>query len=455
MYFLYSLLLTIGFLILLPRFAVDALRSRKYVTGLRQRLGNLPKLPRPDRPLIWLHCVSVGETEAARPLVRRLRDRFPAYNLVISTTTVAGQQVARQAFAKEAAAVFYFPIDWTWVVRRVLLSLKPNALLIMETELWPNLLQQCHQRSIPVALINGRLSPKSFGRYRRIRPFMRRVLKNIQIAIMQSDQDAARIRDLGMPVDRIVVGGNLKFDSSATTESDAVVAQAIRERFSLNGNSRLIVAASTHWPEENIVIEAFKRTRKLDDGSRVRLLIAPRHPARFEEVAVSIAASGLQYARRSAQQTEADRDCDVVLLDSLGELRAALALADIAFIGGSISSHGGHNMLEPAAQGVCVITGPHTQNFAAITKALLAEGALVQLPEVARAEASARLTAVFDELLRDEFRRKQIGERALTVCQRNRGATENAIEIIASLLEPRDAIDKLVSLPAVHAAATK
>ena len=451
MYLLYSLLLTFGFIILLPRFVLDALRSRKYVTGLRQRLGNLPQLPKSDRPLIWLHCVSVGETEAARPLVRGLRERFPSCNLVISTTTVTGQQVARQAFTKDTAAIFYFPIDWTWVARRVLRALNPSALLIMETELWPNLLRQCHDRSIPVAVINGRISPKSFARYRRIRGFMRRVLSNIDLALMQSEQDAARIRELGMPGTRIVVGGNLKFDSSAANENDTAISRTIRERFSLNGNSRLIVAASTHWPEENIVIDAFKRSSKSDNGRRVRLLIAPRHPARFEEVAATIQASGLKYARRSAASTDADVNCEVVLLDSLGELRAALGLADIAFIGGSISSHGGHNMLEPAAQGVCVITGPHTQNFAAVTKALLAEDALVQLPEMELAEAPVRLAAMFDELLHDDLRREQIGARALTVCRRNRGATQNAIEIIAQLLNSPPTGEPL-SLPAGHAA---
>jgi len=182
-YFLYSLLLTVGFVVLLPKFAIDALRTRKYVTGLSQRLGKLPIIPH-DHPVIWIHCVSVGETEAARPLVRALLDRFPSHRLVISTTTVTGQKVARDAFGKDAAAVFYFPIDWAWTIRRVLRTIQPAAVLIMETELWPNLLRECRARSIPVALVNGRISQTSFRRYQLINSFIRRVLRNLSVALV-------------------------------------------------------------------------------------------------------------------------------------------------------------------------------------------------------------------------------------------------------------------------------
>jgi 3-deoxy-D-manno-octulosonic-acid transferase len=219
-YFLYSLLLTVGFVVLLPRFAIDALRTRKYVTGLRQRLGNLAQLPVSDQPLIWLHCVSVGETEAARPLVRALRERFPSYRLAVSTTTVTGQQVAQRVFQQEAAIVFYFPIDWTWTVRRVLRTLKPSAVLIMETELWPNLLRTCRRQSIPDALVNGRISATSFRRYKMIRPFVSRMLNHLSMAVMQSERDVTRIRELGMPGERTLSSGNLKFDG-ASSDGDA------------------------------------------------------------------------------------------------------------------------------------------------------------------------------------------------------------------------------------------
>jgi len=266
-YFLYSLLLTVGFVVMLPRFAIDALRSGKYVTGLGQRLGKLPKLPVSERPLIWLHCVSVGETEAARPLVQALREHFPSYRLAISTTTVTGQQVAQRAFASDAVTIFYFPIDWAWTVRRVLRTLQPSVVLIMETELWPHLLRGCRQRSIPTALVNGRISPKSLRRYRKIRTFMNRVLNDLTMAMMQSDQDVSRILELGMPAQRTVRSGNLKFDVANVGGSDETTSK-LRSRFGLNEKTSVIVAASTHAPEEQIVSTPSSCCRRITIGRR-------------------------------------------------------------------------------------------------------------------------------------------------------------------------------------------
>jgi len=454
MYLLYSTLLTIGFIILLPRLVIDSRRSRKYVTGLRERLGSIPNLAAANRPLIWLHCVSVGETEAARPLVSALRERFPSHLLVVSTTTVTGQAVARRAFAHDAAAVFYFPIDWAWVIRRVLNNLRPAIVLIMETELWPNLLRQCSRRSIPVAVINGRISDKSFRRYRLAASFIRRVLNHISIAAMQSDGDAARIRELGLDPARVFTGGNLKFDSVATA-NEPVAVSALRERFGLTAKHRLIVAASTHAPEEMIVVDAFQLLGRSEQNPPLRLLIAPRHPERFEEVAAVLQASGCTWSRRSAPPHENDSTCDVILLDSIGELRAVLPLADVAFIGGSIAPHGGHNVLEAAAQGVCVVTGAHTRNFDAITKTLLAESALAQLPAVSFTDAPAELATTLGGLLQDESRRQAMAERALLVCERNRGATERAVDSIARLLESSESISESVPFPAIHVSAAK
>jgi 3-deoxy-D-manno-octulosonic-acid transferase len=267
-YFFYSLLLTLGFIALLPRFAIDAMRSGKYVTGLRQRLGELPAINRSGKQVIWLHCVSVGETQAARSLVRALRARFPNHCLVVSTTTVTGQQVARKIFANDAALVFYFPIDLAWVVRRVLRTVQPAAVLIMETELWPRLLRECRARAIPVALLNGRISETSFRRYRMIRPFMRRTLEGLTIALMQSEKYAARIRELGLPGNRIALPGNLKFDSAETAIDERLTAE-LRGRFGFDGTRPLIVAASTHAPEERITIEALKQMNP-DQSSRAR-----------------------------------------------------------------------------------------------------------------------------------------------------------------------------------------
>jgi 3-deoxy-D-manno-octulosonic-acid transferase len=454
MYLLYSLLLTVGFLALLPWFAIDAFRTRKYITGLGQRLGKLPEIAHAERPLIWLHCVSVGETEAARPLVRALLDRFPSHRLVISTTTVTGQKIAKEAFGREAAAVFYFPIDWAWTVRRVLRTLQPAVVLIMETELWPHLLRECRRRAIPVALINGRISIKSFGRYKKIRPFIRGVLGHFSIALMQSEQDASRIVELGMPAERILMPGNLKFDSAESSIDESITAN-LRERFGFGQGALLIVAASTHDPEEQVVIDAFKQIKNSQPRYQTRLLIAPRHPERFGEVASLLQASGLTWSRRSEATQAADRLSEVVLLDTIGELRAIYPLADIAFVGGSIAEHGGHNVLEPAARGVCVVTGAHTHNFAAITRAMLREEAIVQLPKIPASEASVELGKTLHELLSNDSMRRDIGHRASVVCNRNRGATEQTLQTIASLLETRKPAGESIPFPELSVTTAK
>ncbi len=451
MYALYSLLLTLGFIILLPWFVLEALRSGKYVTGLRQRLGNLRAINTNGKPVIWLHCVSVGEAQAAQSLVREISNRFPKLALVISTTTATGQQVAGELFRDQAAAIFYFPIDWAWTIRRILSKLQPAAILVMETELWPRMFREARKRGIPVALLNGRISDKSFGRYRLVRPFIRRALNDLTLAAMQTKQDAARIEELGMPENRISIAGNLKFDSASTT-SDFDLGSEIRNRFAFHDDRPLIVAASTHDPEERVVIDAFRSVRQTHSGAR--LLIAPRHPERFAEVAALLSNSGFSSVRRSATPSADDVGADVVLLDSIGELRAVYPIADVAFVGGSIAPHGGHSLIEPGAHGVCTVTGPHTQNFAAVTQALLDEDALIQLSETN--EPAAELARVFTEMLSDEPRRRSIAARAKAVCDRNRGATKRTIDLISPLLAvtPAESGEGLPFSP-LHAATAK
>ncbi len=453
MYVVYSFLLTVGFLLLLPRFVIDAFRSGKYVTGLRERLGKIPNFNSSERPLIWLHCVSVGETEAARPLVRELRERMPSHQLVVSTTTVTGQQLARRAFAQEAAAIFYFPIDWSWTVRRVLTALNPSLVLMMETELWPNLFRECGRRAIPVALINGRISPTSYRRYQRIRAFMRRVLSHVTLALMQTEEDALRIAAIGLARGRTRVIGNMKFDSAPLSRADSDLASELRHRFAFDPVKPLIVAASTHHPEETVVLAAFKKITDRLPGAR--LLLAPRHPERFDEVAKLLDQSGLSWSRRTAAASPADADAAIVLLDSIGELRAAFQLADIAFMGGSLISHGGQNLLEPAAQGICVITGPHTHNFAAITQLLLAEDALIQIPHLPMAQSSDVLAEEITKLLADPLRQQLIGERASAVCNQNRGATQRTAELLVNLLLKPAATSAASPFPAPHLTAAK
>ena len=425
MYFAYSLLLSLGLLLLSPYFLFQALGHRKYITGLRERLGGLPKLD--QQPVVWLHCVSVGETQAARPLVERIRKELPQHALVVSTVTLTGQKLARDLFRTHAARVIYFPFDWMWVVRRALDAINPAVVVVMETELWPNFLRECKEREIPVALVNGRISRKSFARYLQIRFFLRRVLACLSVAVMQSEKDAERIRALGMREERVFSVGNLKFEAVGHTEQS----NDFKERFRLTRDVPLVLAASTHAPEEKIVIESFKRLRQKHGD--VRLMIAPRHPERFNEVAELIQTSGLSWARRTDAAKAGDASAAVILLDTIGELPSTYSLATVVFVGGSIVDRGGHNVLEPAAHGVAVITGAHTHNFHAIVALLDEAKAMVQLPPLEGEEAVVALSELVRRLLVDAEWRNELGSRAKEIVASNQGATEKTMQLIAPL----------------------
>jgi 3-deoxy-D-manno-octulosonic-acid transferase len=464
MYFLYSILLGIGVVALLPRFLLDAARHGKYAAGLGERAGALPEFDAGGLPVVWLHCVSVGEAQAARPLARALAEEYPQHALAVSTTTLTGQRVAREAFKGQAALVFYFPFDWAWSVRRALRAVNPSLVLVMETELWPRFFRECRRAGVPVALVNGRVSEKSFARYKLIRPFIRRVLADLSLAAAQSEADAARLVGLGLPPERVRVTGNVKFDiEEAAGEAPT---EELRRRFGVSKDRPLVVAASTHAPEERVVLEAFRLasfpnagaqappdssraagpTTRLTAASdsdahrRPRLLIAPRHPERFAEVAALIEASGLSWARRSDEPREGDAACDVILLDSIGELRAVYPLAEVVFVGGSIAPVGGHNVLEPALSARAVVTGAHTSNFKAIVAALLEQRALVQLPHADEPEAPRILARALRDLLGDETKRRRTGERARAVLEQNRGATARTVELLAPLMGEGSAV---------------
>lgn len=436
MYFIYGCLLTLGFLLFLPRFLFDAFRHGKYVAGFRERLGFLPKIERNGRPVVWLHCVSVGETQAARSLTQALRKRYPHHRLVVSTVTIAGQNLAREVFGKEAARVFYFPFDWRWSVRRALNMLAPAAILIMETELWPGFLRECQARAIPVAIVNGRLSDKSFRRYKLVRRFMARVLDCVRLAVMQTEADAGRLRSLGFLPDRVFVSGSLKYDSATITEEPSVT-QEFRIRYLSSDSVPLVLAASTHAPEERIILAAFQRLRAQAEFAKARLLIAPRHPERFAEVASLLQESAFSWSRRSDQPSERDASCDTILLDSIGELRSVYKLASIVFVGGSIAPTGGHNILEPAAVGACVVTGPHTENFKEIVRTFVDAGVVVQLPPLSEIESAEALQKAWAELLSDPAHRKALGAGARALVEKNRGATKRTVDILAQILDNR------------------
>ena len=434
MYLAYSLLLSLGLIVLIPHFLFQALAHGKYVAGLRQRLGAVP--PVNGKPVIWLHCVSVGETQAARPLAKRLKQQFPHHDLVVSTITLTGQNLARDVFRHQASSVFYFPFDWRWTVSRTLNVVNPAVVLIMETELWPNFLRECKARRIPVAVVNGRISRQSYRRYSLIKSFLRRVLSSLSVAVMQSETDAQRLEDLGMAKAKLFIAGNLKFDAEFASELTDKT-DDLRQRFALDSNMPLILGASTHAPEEEIILQSIQQLRQ---KLPVRLMLAPRHPERFNEVASLLEKSGLSWTRRTNPAGADDANAAVILLDTIGELPATYALAQIVFVGGSIVDRGGHNVLEPAAAGAAVVTGAHTHNFHAIVELMTEANALVQLPVLEGTAASDELTQVFEKLLASPAKREELGRRAKQLIIANQGAADRTMQLIAPLFsgEPHE-----------------
>jgi len=459
MYLLYSIALSFAFLLMLPLFLI---RREKYASGFSQRLGRYAEFVQDGRPVIWLHCVSVGETNAARPLVDRLLAEFPHHRLVFSTTTKTGQELAQKLFADKADAVFYFPFDWKFSIRRALEKYKPSIVLLMETEIWPRFIREAKLSGAKVAIVNGRLSERSGQRYSIVRPFIKRVLEYVDLVLMQGGNDAERIISLGLDRDRVTITGNLKFDLELN-ESDRILTKDLDHRFQLvnlksqfsnlrsaTSDSRpLIVAASTHEPEERWTLEAFCSVARGAKGPKPRLLIAPRHPERFDAVAKLVddfrSDPGCEwpnysFVRRSRPDAVADKEADVIILDTIGELRAVYPLAEVVLVGGSLMPHGGQSILEPAAAGKAIVTGHHTHNFAEAVRTFVGSNALVQLPDKTGEQIVDELFLAFSDLLKNHEERKTLGLNALAVMKANRGATSRTVEELRPLITTADNI---------------
>ncbi len=439
MYLTYSILLTVGFLLMSPLFL---LRREKYASGFKQRLGNYPEFRHDPRKVTWLHCVSVGEVNAARPLVDQLLTAFPDHRIIISTTTRTGQELASKIFEQKADAVFYFPFDWKFSVRKALKNFKPSMVLLMETEIWPRFIREAKLSGANVAIVNGRLSERSFRRYSKMRFFLKTVLSDIDLALMQGSGDSNRLISLGIPPSRTTVTGNLKFDVSDEKVDDEIAA-LLNERFQLGDGRPVIVAASTHEPEERWILDAFCSMLESNVRSKPRLLIAPRRPERFAEVARLLREfrnsdeceyKRYTFVRRSDEPSAADAEADIILLDSIGELRAAYRLTQIAFIGGSLIPHGGQSVLEPAAAGNAIITGPHTFNFTDVVNVFLGNNALIQLPELSGDSIADELFVRLSDLIEEKEEREGLARNARSVMEANRGATDRTVESLRGLL---------------------
>lgn len=429
----YTVILVAGLFVMAPVLLFRGIRHRKYLGSLTERLGQ-PNVRQSDLPTLWIHAVSVGEVIAAEPFVRAAVERLSAWRIVVSTTTATGQQVARDRFP--GLDVFYFPLDLPGPVARSMARVRPSAVCLVETEIWPNVLAACRKRGVPVAVINGRLSDNSFRGYSRARRLLRGVLAGVSRFLMQSPADAERMRSLGADATRVTVAGNMKYDVDLDDqERRAAPRRAELQRvFGLPDERPLIVAGSTSAGEEAMLLEALMTLRRRPGLGETRLMIAPRHPERFDEVARSVISSGFVLVRRSSAAPDpANGAADVLLLDSIGELAAAYADATLVFVGGSLVPKGGHSILEPALYGRPILVGPYTANFRQVVRDFLDAGAVVQLSvEEAHAEGLAK---VLGDLLLDGERRAQIGTRAIAVLESNRGATAKTLEAVCEMLE--------------------
>src|SRR5262245_8887555 len=436
MQLIYSLLLTIIFIALLPYFAYRALVNRKYLSNFRERMGWYPdSFQSGAQPAIWLHAVSVGETLAAQSLVRALRQRFPGHRIILSTTTATGQAVARSQLT-EADGVCYFPFDWRFCVRESLRTIDPQIVILMESELWLNFLSECKARGIPVLVANGRVSDRSFQRSQRYSFFTSRLYSLVSRFVMQSQADSTRAIRLGAPPERVTVSGNLKYDieRSGGTSNIEFMTRSLNETFGLNGDP-LIVAGSTGDAEEEIILDAFEDLRERDGMGNVRLLIAPSHPERFDAVARLLASSKLSFARRSsAGGPNNSSRANVILLDTVGELAALYQFASVVFIGGSLIKKGGHNILEPACYAKPIIVGPHMENFREITREFLRRDAVIQLAGDNNQELTCELRDNLIALLKDRSRAREIGENARRAVDENHGATARTVEAVVELM---------------------
>jgi 3-deoxy-D-manno-octulosonic-acid transferase len=402
-------------------------RLGKYRAGLSERLGRVPSriVQNATGPVIWIHAVSVGEALAISELVSRLRARFATARILISTTTQTGQKLAAERFGAEN--VFYFPLDFAFAVRPYLRRLKPDVIVLAETEFWPNFIRLAHSSGAKIIVTNARISDHSFPRYRRFAALMRPVLRQIDAFLTQSKTDAERLVEIGAPKDRVIVAGNLKFEVKPPDTSHGIV-RDLAKAFERDSIAPVIVAGSTVEGEEPIVLDAFRKLLSAYPTSR--LLLAPRHRERFESIASLLETSGISFARRSKLPGDLAelKPGSVLLLDSIGELSAIYSLADIAFVGGSLVPRGGHNILEPAYFGKAIVVGPHTENFRDIVSYFTAEDAvLICEPE----ELADRWLA----LLREPAVRKQFGERARAVFLQRSGATDRTVHAIAERMK--------------------
>ncbi|MFD1800626.1 lipid IV(A) 3-deoxy-D-manno-octulosonic acid transferase [Mixta tenebrionis] len=374
---------------------------------------------------ILLHSVSVGETLAAVPLVRALRHRYPTLPITVTTMTPTGSERAQSAFGKDVHHV-YLPYDLPDAVHRFLNTVDPRLVIIMETELWPNLIKALHDRQIPLVIANARLSARSAAGYKKLGKFMRRLLQRITLIAAQNEEDGARFIELGLKRSQLAITGSLKFDISVTPE---LAARAITLRRQWAPRRPVWIATSTHEGEESIMLEAHRRL--LARFPNLLLILVPRHPERFESAREMTQKSGFSYTLRSSGEIPSGTT-QVVIGDTMGELMLLYGIADLAFVGGSLVERGGHNPLEPAAHAIPVLMGPHTFNFKDICSKLKQADGLITVTD------TASLVHEIANLLVDDDYRRYHGRHAVEVLHQNQGALQRLLQLLEPYLPPRN-----------------
>ena len=431
MYLIYSLLILVFGAMASPYLAYQAIRYKKYIGSLGQRMGYLPVSFNLDgEESIWIHAVSVGEVLTARALISDLKRRYPHLRIFLSTTTMGGQQVARRN-VQDVDAVFYFPFDLAFIVRRTLRLVKPRLFIMMETEIWPNLLKECRKLGVATIMVNGRISSRSYPRYRMVRPFFPESSRGCGQVLHAERRIGAAAGRHRRRSSRVSVTGSLKFDSldlpGAATPGRG--RDRVLRYFRISSNRVVIVAGSTMRGEEEPLLQAFRRVKGA--GHNPLLVLAPRNPERFGEVAQLARNQAFVTVRRSDLPIDAEPRADVVVLDTIGELAQLYQIATAVFVGGSLVDAGGHNILEPAVFGKPIVFGPHMQNFKEIADAFLAHEAAIQV-HTARGLGDALLA-----LLTDPVRRARLGAAARALVESNRGAKDKSLAVIGQLLPLR------------------
>jgi 3-deoxy-D-manno-octulosonic-acid transferase len=424
----YDAVYGLGLILGLPYLVFKMATRARFRAGLAQRFGRIPRRGG-EEPCLWVHGVSVGELLAATKFVSLFRESHPQWKIVISTTTRAGHAVARERFPEHD--VIYYPLDLSPVVRRVFRKIRPSLVILIELEIWPNFLLVAGRRGVPVALINGRISGRSFRGYRVWRNFLAEPMEHISLFCVQNENYAARLKALGVPGEKVLVTGTMKYDTIVTEGVDTLRREMINQ-LGIDGHSTVLIGGSTHPPEERILLDVYRRL--VDRFPGLFLILAPRRPERFDEVEEEIRGGGLRPVRRSRIGRGGPRgDREVLLVDTIGELNQIYAAADMVFVGGSLVPHGGQNMMEPAGLGKAVLFGPSIENFQDSVDLLLAEDAAVMVRD------PEDLERVLLGLLGDLELVRDMGERARRIVRENQGASRRNLEILEDLF--RDVIE--------------